>query len=325
MSEIKYILFIDTCVWLDIAKQPEPVLSAIEELVNDGKIKLLVPTIIKNEFNRNKEKVIESTRRRLTQEFNTVRKAIKLLGDDNKTNTVEQIIDEANHKLPILNDTIFSSIDRINKLFEQAESIEESKDLMEIVCRRALSKQAPFHKNKNSVADAILMELFRITANKYSDMISFFITYNKNDFSDPEDDRKIHGDYISYFDNNKIKYEINLLNVINEIDDDLIDYHIFENEGMNETRSLMEIIEIMQELEDKIWYNRHQVFKEKIDLGLESVDKDIWIGAKKSATKIRKKYKNNVGPWDDFEWGMLNGKLSALRWILGDEWDSLYT
>lgn len=50
---------------------------------------------------------------------------------------------------------------------------------------------------------------------------------------------------------------------------------------------------------------------------------DIWNGALKAAKRVEKKYgKNNLGPYSKFDWGMLNGKLSALRWVLGDEWDS---
>jgi len=57
-----------------------------------------------------------------------------------------------------------------------------------------------------------------------------------------------------------------------------------------------------------------------------TIQRDIWRGALKSAAKVEKKYgPENLGPWTDFEWGMLNGKLSALRWVLGDEWDMLDT
>ena len=49
-------------------------------------------------------------------------------------------------------------------------------------------------------------------------------------------------------------------------------------------------------------------------------------GALKAARSVERRYgQKNLGPWDDFEWGMINGKLSALRWVLGDEWDMLDT
>jgi hypothetical protein len=56
------------------------------------------------------------------------------------------------------------------------------------------------------------------------------------------------------------------------------------------------------------------------------IQRDVWEGALKAAAKVEKKYGlENLGPWDDFEWGMLNGKLSALRWALADDWDMLDT
>jgi len=33
----------------------------------------------------------------------------------------------------------------------------------------------------------------------------------------------------------------------------------------------------------------------------------------------------DAGPYSDFDWGMVNGKLSTLRWVLGSEWDFLDT
>lgn len=53
---------------------------------------------------------------------------------------------------------------------------------------------------------------------------------------------------------------------------------------------------------------------------------EIWNGALKAARATKKQLgKESVGPWTDFEWGMLNGKLSALRWMLGEDWDMLDT
>jgi hypothetical protein len=57
-----------------------------------------------------------------------------------------------------------------------------------------------------------------------------------------------------------------------------------------------------------------------------TVQRDVWQGALKAAERVEREYgKENLGPWDDFDWGMINGKLSALRWVLGDQWDMLAT
>ncbi len=103
-------------------------------------------------------------------------------------------------------------------------------------------------------------------------------------------------------------------------EDDLEDDDIFQQ------RSKQDVDDIVEELTDRVWYNRHLDLRDMVESGEEDVDPGIWKQALAAAKKIEDKYGiDNLGPYDDFEWGMINGKLSALRWLLGFEWDMLDT
>ena len=92
-------------------------------------------------------------------------------------------------------------------------------------------------------------------------------------------------------------------------------------------RKLVDIQKAEQEFFDKVWYDRSQMLVSNILEGnSEMPPEEIADNAGLARSKIETKYgKKNLGPYSEFEWGMINGKLSALRWILGDEWDFLDT
>lgn len=101
---------------------------------------------------------------------------------------------------------------------------------------------------------------------------------------------------------------------------------VFNDTEEDEVRALEEVLEAENMFFDKIWFDRHLSLEYRIEQGMEDVNPEIWQGAMESARKVIEKYgEENLGPYSDFEWGMLNGKLSALRWVLGDEWDMLDT
>jgi len=92
-------------------------------------------------------------------------------------------------------------------------------------------------------------------------------------------------------------------------------------------RKIKEISEEASNATDKVWYERHQWTmqnkypKEKNPEVIKNIKNGI-----KAAKKMEKRYgKKNMGPYTEFEWGMLNGRLETLRWVLGDDWGFLDT
>ena len=138
------------------------------------------------------------------------------------------------------------------------------------------------------------------------------------------------------------RYFIRLAEAVRRIEPGLVSEMMLEDEAMETPRRLSEILAAIEEFLDKVWYNRHLNARYRIETGQTKLDdketfpirdhatrpiqRDVWKMAQRAAARVEKKYGvENLGPWSDFEWGMLNGKLSALRWALGDEWDNLDT
>lgn len=91
-------------------------------------------------------------------------------------------------------------------------------------------------------------------------------------------------------------------------------------------RTKKEIEEAHKEFFDKIWYNRKHDMFYNISIGKEpKISGGLEECIRLDMKKMEDKYGEKNMEWSDFEWGMVNGKLSALRWLDGEDWDMLDT
>lgn len=339
-------ILIDTCVWLDLAKdyQQQAILSALEDLIQQEEISMILPRTVVQEFDRNKARLIEESRRSLSSTFKRVKEAVEKFADPRQKTKMLSQLNEIDHRIPTLGDTVTGTIKRIEKLFVQTPVLEISDAVKLRAAQRAIDNRAPFHRQRNSMNDALLIEMYAEAVAKPSPRIRFaFITHNTKDFSHPNANTKLpHPDLAACFSRTKSLYFTTLGEALRRVQPQHFADLMIEHQWIEEPRRLTEILNAIDEFTMKVWYNRHQVRRQQIQRGKikiveketfpvkdylrRPIQRDVWEGALKAAAKVEKKYRlENLGPWNDFEWGMLNGKLSALRWTVGDDWAMLDT
>jgi hypothetical protein len=341
-------LLVDTCVWLDVAKdhRQEQTLSVLEELIRLGDVSLMVPTVVLAEFDRHKARIVDESRRSLSTVFKRVKEAVDRFGDSMTKGSVLQHLNEVDHQIPLLGEAAARSVVRIEKLLSAAVPVPASNAIKLRAAERALASRAPFHRQRNGMGDAVIIETYaECLARKHARGTRFaLVTHNTHDFSDPAGDtRRPHPHLAHLFSKIRSVYCINLAEALKRLRPAIVTGMMLEYEGWDQRpRALSEVLDAIDELVTKVWHNRHSVLREKIMLGqVKIVDRaeaarqqfsnhviarEVWEGALKSPKQVEQRFgRAHLGPYSDFDWGMMNGKLSALRWFLGEEWDELYT
>lgn len=345
---MKLHLLIDTCVWLDLAKDYRqlPLLDALTAMSKEGDLVLVLPRIVMDEFARNKERLIAESKRSLSSHFKLVCEAVVQFAPKRSRDATLRRLHEIDHRIAIGGEAINDAIGLIEKLFASTPVIELTDSVKVRAADRAIKKLAPFHRQRNGVDDTILIETYiDALAGKGAKDVFGFVTHNIRDFSQQGGDTRLpHADLAALFDGASSRYATILGPLLGEFAGDLLEDFRFEREYNPEPRRLSELLEAEHKLTQQVWYNRKWVLIDRFERGKHKIvtreewDKakprqhqgmtidTIWGGMLAAMKRAEEELgPDDIGPWSDFEWGMLNGKLSAIRWMLGDEWDMLDT
>ncbi|WP_182876105.1 PIN domain-containing protein [Microbispora sp. H10670] len=321
-------LLVDTSVWLDMAKHRDgqKLIVPIRVFYFQKRLRLIVPSLVLDEFERNRPRVEASVSASVVERVRQLKNDLNEYGGGQR----EQWLEEMSHRLPLLSALSLRNFKEIKELLSHPAAVEPTVNQRASVTQRALDKKAPFHLPKNSVADALLIEIFRsvLKKSRASD-VCLFATSNYQDFSLPNGDRrKPHSDFDDIFTDRRARYLLGLEELANglrehfgeEFEELAEEVEFFQEEP----RTLVEILEAEREYFDKVWYGRSLGSKEEGEA--DPVPDSVAAQRAAAMRRIEERYGlDNLGPWDDWEWGFMHGKLSALRWVLGSEWDFLDT
>lgn len=221
-------LFIDTCVYLNLATDIKlyEIIEKLIDLETNGKIKIIVPDIVMHELKDHEEKIIA---KRISSYKGHLKNLTNLfdLFTPTTVKTLKGEIQEINKNLSDLESVLKKNMNSLLEIINKSSQIIHTEKHKNNVIDRGINKVFPFHRNKNSIKDGLIAELFIEFISclpKECERI-YFITDNTEDFSDINNKTLPHNDWKDYF-KAPIYYSTNIATVINEISPDSINKEI---------------------------------------------------------------------------------------------------
>src|SRR4051812_1249387 len=101
----------DTCVWLDLPKdhRNSTLLHVLLEMIDLGKVHILLPRIVLEEFARNKPRVVQDSSRGVSGNFKIVKEVVEKFASPEKKKLALEILNDIDHRIPTLGESVLET------------------------------------------------------------------------------------------------------------------------------------------------------------------------------------------------------------------------
>jgi Mg/Co/Ni transporter MgtE len=131
-------LLADTSLWLDLAKNVggEQLIAACRVLVHQERLQVLVPKVVVDEFERNRDRVEADMTRSVTSTFRRVRAAVNEHGRGEEREETLKHLDDLTHRVPLINQMAIRQFSEILELLRTGRSVEPTHEVDHRVIQR---------------------------------------------------------------------------------------------------------------------------------------------------------------------------------------------
>jgi hypothetical protein len=218
---MKTFLVLDTCVWLNLVADTRlwELIERLEALVEQRRVNLVVPKIVKVEFERHTVDAPARLFRSLHAHVKNAQRAVELHPDAALRDRTKSDLQAVMNALAGQQAQVPGQVARLRAMMEAATSVDTgTAAISKAVVERALAGRAPCHKGKNNIADGLIAEATLLLARtEAGDRRVVLVTENSGDFSRQEDAREPHAQLAEDLEAARAEYSTNLATVLSQV------------------------------------------------------------------------------------------------------------